>query len=268
MSWWSKHVKPRLSGGKGLTAWATGGMSTLFDVQNQHLNDFKDWYDGTAAQRKANRMNIENWNLQNAYNTPAAQMQRYLDAGLNPNLIYSQSNEAGSIASVSPAQSGSEVLSKAAQTIASFFSIAGMIANVKNLQQQNKNLKSQDNLLSAQADYTSEMARRYGYETDWLQQNGTSSFDSPTIRSGKSLAHQYADSFGSWLGGQSGKLINGPGTYVLKAIDFDSEDEIKSVFRELSKQGAIVEVDWSGWDNRYSSRYKSRRRFEHHTLTY
>lgn len=30
------------------------------------------------------------WNMQNEYNTPSAQMQRYSDAGLNPNLIYGQ----------------------------------------------------------------------------------------------------------------------------------------------------------------------------------
>lgn len=32
------------------------------------------------------------WNLQNEYNTPKKQMQRYIDAGLNPNLIYGQIN--------------------------------------------------------------------------------------------------------------------------------------------------------------------------------
>ena len=42
--------------------------------------------------KKANQRNIENWHMQNAYNTPAAQMQRYKDAGLNPNLIYGQGN--------------------------------------------------------------------------------------------------------------------------------------------------------------------------------
>lgn len=30
------------------------------------------------------------WNLQNEYNSPAAQMQRFQDAGLNPNLMYGQ----------------------------------------------------------------------------------------------------------------------------------------------------------------------------------
>lgn len=39
------------------------------------------------------------WNMQNAYNTPAAQMQRYKEAGLNPALMYGQGNSgnAGSI---------------------------------------------------------------------------------------------------------------------------------------------------------------------------
>lgn len=32
--------------------------------------------------------NLEQWNLENAYNAPTAQMQRLMGAGLNPNLIY------------------------------------------------------------------------------------------------------------------------------------------------------------------------------------
>lgn len=39
-----------------------------------------------AAQ--ARQWQIEQWNMENEYNSPAAQMQRYIDAGLNPNLIY------------------------------------------------------------------------------------------------------------------------------------------------------------------------------------
>lgn len=34
--------------------------------------------------------NRESWRQQNEYNNPAAQMQRFKDAGLNPNLIYGQ----------------------------------------------------------------------------------------------------------------------------------------------------------------------------------
>lgn len=39
------------------------------------------------AKYQADR-NLDLWNLNNEYNTPKAQMQRYKDAGLNPNLIY------------------------------------------------------------------------------------------------------------------------------------------------------------------------------------
>jgi hypothetical protein len=39
-------------------------------------------------QREADKQNIRFWNMQNKYNTPLAQMQRFKDAGLNPNLIY------------------------------------------------------------------------------------------------------------------------------------------------------------------------------------
>lgn len=65
---------------------------------------------GTAVQNKKNRQftermydrqkndNIEFWNMQNSYNSPASQMSRFKDAGLNPNLVYGQ----GSSGNASP----------------------------------------------------------------------------------------------------------------------------------------------------------------------
>jgi hypothetical protein len=49
-----------------------------------------------------NRQRIDalaDWNRQNEYNSPAAQMQRYKDAGLSPHLIYGQQNTAPAIRS-------------------------------------------------------------------------------------------------------------------------------------------------------------------------
>lgn len=43
-----------------------------------------------------NRWNIEQWQRENDYNSPTAQMARFRAAGLNPNLIYGQSNAAAS----------------------------------------------------------------------------------------------------------------------------------------------------------------------------
>lgn len=44
-----------------------------------------------------NQYNEQWWNKQNQYNSPAAQMERFKEAGLNPNLIYGQSNMGGSV---------------------------------------------------------------------------------------------------------------------------------------------------------------------------
>ena len=49
-----------------------------------------------ALQREINQQNLDNqwkmWEATNEYNSPAQQMARYREAGLNPNLIYGQSN--------------------------------------------------------------------------------------------------------------------------------------------------------------------------------
>ena len=46
--------------------------------------------------RAQNQWNIEQWQRENDYNSPTAQMSRFRAAGLNPNLIYGQSNSAAS----------------------------------------------------------------------------------------------------------------------------------------------------------------------------
>lgn len=42
---------------------------------------------------------LQDWNMQNAYNDPKQQMQRYKEAGLNPNLVYSQMSNGPSVRS-------------------------------------------------------------------------------------------------------------------------------------------------------------------------
>ncbi|AYP28871.1 MAG: DNA pilot protein [Microviridae sp.] len=71
--------------------------------------------------------NLEQWNRENAYNSPAAQMQRYRDAGLNPNLIYSQQNTAGS----SPQMSAPQIapVTGQAQGLQNAFNTISQMAN-------------------------------------------------------------------------------------------------------------------------------------------
>lgn len=61
---------------------ASGALNQLFYEHNT-----------SSARRWSERMTQQ----ERDYNTPAAQMQRFRDAGLNPNLIYGQTNEGGTI---------------------------------------------------------------------------------------------------------------------------------------------------------------------------
>lgn len=53
----------------------------------EHGKNLEQW-------NRQNVLNKQLWDMQNTYNLPSAQMQRFKDAGLNPNLIYGQTNQA------------------------------------------------------------------------------------------------------------------------------------------------------------------------------
>lgn len=58
----------------------------------------RQWRYQQAAMDKQQALNLETWNMQNAYNTPQQQMQRLQDAGLNPRLIYGEGSSAPNMA--------------------------------------------------------------------------------------------------------------------------------------------------------------------------
>lgn len=78
----------------GATAAIISGLSTLAATgANAYMTAGRNKKQRTwqaVEAEKAYKRDIEMWNMQNAYNTPEAQMQRYEDAGLNPHLIYGQ----------------------------------------------------------------------------------------------------------------------------------------------------------------------------------
>lgn len=70
----------------------------------QGRNDMADYSSAAynyLMKQQEQAYNLELWHLMNEYNSPAAQMKRYQDAGLSPWLIYGQSNEAPAPASAS-----------------------------------------------------------------------------------------------------------------------------------------------------------------------
>lgn len=87
-------------GASGFAAGAIGlGTDMLQSYYNTQMQ--KDLAKYNAEQQQAindrtYQQNLEMWNLKNAYDSPAAQMERFAAAGLNKNLIYGQSNTSGS----------------------------------------------------------------------------------------------------------------------------------------------------------------------------
>lgn len=120
-----------------------------------------------AMAEQANRWSIDQWNRENAYNTPAAVMARLREGGVNPDLFYGNSaqNLAASSPAVTPVAAGENVdyspmlsqptLGDLAQNIA-----ATRLANVQaekleadteKTGQETENLKVEGTILSADA---------------------------------------------------------------------------------------------------------------------
>lgn len=90
------------------------------------------------------QFNIDMWNMENEYNTPKNQLQRLIDAGVNPNSYFNNMSNVASGAPKSSPMSGAQ-----ASPVAPPTSLIGSgIANYY----QNKVLASQAKLISAQAD--------------------------------------------------------------------------------------------------------------------
>lgn len=85
------------SAGNGIMNFTGNMINEHYNRKNQReINE-----QNIELQREVNQMNIENqwamWHATNEYNSPAAQMSRFKDAGLNPHLIYGQSNTTSAV---------------------------------------------------------------------------------------------------------------------------------------------------------------------------
>lgn len=76
------------------------GVSAL--SQNKVNRDSQKFSEMMYGRQRADA--LADWNMQNDYNSPQKQMERFRSAGLNPNLIYGQMNEGATVRSSSPPQ--------------------------------------------------------------------------------------------------------------------------------------------------------------------
>lgn len=92
------------------------------------------------------------WHMQNAYNSPAAQMVRFKAAGLNPNLIYSQGN-AGNATNM-PTYNAPTLQAGHVQPTPALIDVAGILESVEkglNALEGHEQLVNQNALSQAQA---------------------------------------------------------------------------------------------------------------------
>jgi tRNA(Glu) U13 pseudouridine synthase TruD len=113
---------------------------------------------------------LADWNMQNDYNSPEAQMRRYKEAGLNPNLIYGQQSQTQAVRSTD-AKSWNPQLPQIDVS-----SIGDAVNTYFNVQRQNSELetqKAQRSLIKAQEEYTRNKAISELIMPDYLRSKTT-----------------------------------------------------------------------------------------------
>lgn len=126
----------------------TGALATMWNVQQQKKVNEQNLEYGREQATTAFERQKELMNLQNKYNDPASQMQRYVDAGLNPNLVYGTPNLS---AGASPVSTGSPGNAQAPQVDPL---LASQIANI---QADTESKKAQAGKTDAETDNIKQM---------------------------------------------------------------------------------------------------------------
>jgi len=138
---------PDNSGVLAASAAATGSLVNAFATGNMNKKSRK-FAEKMYNQQKAD--NLAFWNMQNEYNSPEQQMQRFTDAGLNPNLIYGQQNTAGPLTSPD-VQKPEFNTPEFGNAIPSALSALDLVTNLEMKQAQTDNVRAQNDVIRQQA---------------------------------------------------------------------------------------------------------------------
>lgn len=129
-----------------------GLLNTGLGTIGSYLTSQEQLKQQERLQDKAFNQSVEMWNMQNAYNTPAAQMERYRAAGLNPNLIYGNGVSSAGNASGAPQYDAPHYKGMDMQSIMAFQSMQNLEMQNELLNQQLALAKQQTRGATADAD--------------------------------------------------------------------------------------------------------------------
>lgn len=135
------------------------------NVLDKPLGEIFDPFSGRSQQEDANKIAMQAWNLSNDYNSPKKQVERLVEAGLNPYLVNLSGNTAGT-----PGLTGGGIATGTQSMFNGLGSIMGALqgqANIQNTRAQTQastaaagasaaqanNLEAQTSINQKKADY-------------------------------------------------------------------------------------------------------------------
>ncbi|UDN67597.1 DNA pilot protein [robinz microvirus RP_65] len=128
--------------GSGINAWLTGKTN-----RKQMKFNEKMYY-------QHRKDSLADWYMMNQYNSPQAQMQRFKDANLNPNLIYGQMSDGAVMRSPEPKSANLEApqvdLSGVSNAVSQYYDVQAKQAQTNNLQKALETADEQIKLIQAQ----------------------------------------------------------------------------------------------------------------------
>lgn len=175
-------IAPLIMAGSQLIGGATNSIAQ--GSQNRASRRFATQQYNTQRQD-----NLEFWRMQNDYNSPASQMQRFKSAGLNPALMYggSASGAAGNAGSLSApttqtpqfksSNPGDSVAGAGLAYINALYDLDMKQAQTNNFKQQNEVLKNESALKAAQVQNTLTGTARSKFDLDLASELRSTSAD-------------------------------------------------------------------------------------------
>lgn len=165
---------------------------------------------------------LSDWNRQNEYNSPAQVMARFKDAKLNPNLIYGQGNEGGTIRS-SSVEGWKPQTSDIQSPLAQMFM---MMYDLAKTSQETQNLKAQEEL-------TKVSAARGNIEKDRSQLQ----YDTESVLYGTTLRKAHAEAYAAELQNQ---ISESKLTQVLNDTEISTATKQTAIKTVLEKYNQIL----------------------------
>lgn len=207
------------------------------NIQNMELAKYQNNWQ-TAENEKAYARSLEMWNLQNAYNSPTAQMSRLRQAGLNPNLVYGNGvtgNSAGSAPQYQPAKIQRATMEPyrgwnlgLSDAVSTFMAMRQNKAQIENMEAQNKLIKEQARTEGIRQGNIAMSTARSGFDLNLARELRNVSIDRAIAEKNFSEA----SASGAWTGANQ-KVLQ----YELDRTLFDNKVKLSNAQYSAAMEG-------------------------------